>query len=184
MPDAARLYIGGEKIRRGGKICCPFHNDRTPSMQLNGDYFYCYGCHAHGDVIALVAKLYDLEPLAAAKKLNRDFNLGLDVGRPLTEGERDHIALRRAMAVEDARFQRWRTDTANRLAGAWRTCNELSRIDPDALTPQQLKAVKVKDRIDGFLDALEDDMEAKNLFYEQRPVMSALLTVREAMVDE
>ena len=46
----------GLKIGRGGMVCCPFHADRTPSMKLNEDYFYCFGCGVHGDVIDLAEK--------------------------------------------------------------------------------------------------------------------------------
>lgn len=43
---AAERY--GLQVGRTDIICCPFHNDRTPSMELNQDYFYCFGCGAHG----------------------------------------------------------------------------------------------------------------------------------------
>ncbi len=41
---AAERY--GLPIQQGGMVCCPFHADRTPSMKLNEDYFYCFGCGA------------------------------------------------------------------------------------------------------------------------------------------
>lgn len=56
MKEAAEHY--GLKIGRSDMVCCPFHNDRTPSMKLNEDYFYCFGCGAHGDVIDLTAQLF------------------------------------------------------------------------------------------------------------------------------
>jgi hypothetical protein len=36
---------------RGGKVCCPFHGERSPSCHIYRDHFHCYGCGAHGDVI-------------------------------------------------------------------------------------------------------------------------------------
>ena len=53
--QAAEHY--GLKVGRGNMACCPFHNDHTPSMKLNEDYFYCFGCGATGDVIDLTATL-------------------------------------------------------------------------------------------------------------------------------
>ena len=50
-------------------ICCPFHRDRTPSLKLNDTYFYCFGCHATGDVIDFTARIYGLSNVQAAKKL-------------------------------------------------------------------------------------------------------------------
>ena len=37
---AAERY--GLPIKQGNMVCCPFHDDRTPSMKLNEDYFYCF----------------------------------------------------------------------------------------------------------------------------------------------
>ena len=70
---AAERY--GLPVKQGNMICCPFHADRTPSMKLNEDYFYCFGCGAHGDVIALTAQLFDLPPAETAKKLAADFGI-------------------------------------------------------------------------------------------------------------
>ena len=57
---AAERY--GLPVRQGNMICCPFHADRTPSMKLNEEYFYCFGCGAHGDVVALTAQLLPSPP--------------------------------------------------------------------------------------------------------------------------
>ena len=78
VKEAAEYY--GLEVKRGSMVCCPFHNDRTPSMKLNEDYFYCFGCGATGDVIDLVAKLFNLSSYDAAKKLAYDF--GIDPDKP------------------------------------------------------------------------------------------------------
>ena len=78
VKEAAEYY--GLEVNRGNMVCCPFHNDRTPSMKLNEDYFYCFGCGATGDVIDLVAKLFNLSSYDAAKKLAYDF--GIDPDKP------------------------------------------------------------------------------------------------------
>lgn len=39
----------GPPIHRGDMICCPFHDDKTPSMKLYDDHFYCFGCQKSGD---------------------------------------------------------------------------------------------------------------------------------------
>ena len=76
--QAAEHY--GLKVSRNNMVCCPFHDDRIPSMKLNEDYFYCFGCGAKGDVIDFVARLYDLTSLQAAQKLAYDF--GIDPDKP------------------------------------------------------------------------------------------------------
>ena len=78
--EAAELY--GIAVGRGGMACCPFHDDRHPSLKLNEDYFYCFGCGATGDVIDFTARLYDLSPKEAAEKLAQDFGLAYDSQAP------------------------------------------------------------------------------------------------------
>ena len=50
-------------------------------MKLNEDYFYCFGCGATGDVIDLVARLFNLSKYEAAQKLAYDFGLTRDKPR-------------------------------------------------------------------------------------------------------
>ena len=38
--QAASYY--GIRVGRNGMACCPFHNDRTPSMKVDSRY-YCFG---------------------------------------------------------------------------------------------------------------------------------------------
>lgn len=76
VPAAARMY--GLQPNYHGMVRCPFHDDRHPSMKLNEDYFYCFGCGATGDVIDLTARLFDLRPYEAAKKLAADFGIDPD----------------------------------------------------------------------------------------------------------
>ena len=68
----------GLRVLPNGMTCCPFHEDRHPSLKLNKDYFYCFGCGASGDVIDFTARLFGLSPYAAAKKLETDFGIGAE----------------------------------------------------------------------------------------------------------
>ena len=72
--EAAELY--GIAVGRGGMACCPFHDDRHPSMKVD-TRFHCFGCGADGDVIDFTARLYDLSPKGAAEKLAQDFGLSM-----------------------------------------------------------------------------------------------------------
>ena len=78
VKDAAEQY--GLKVNRNGMTCCPFHDDRHPSLKLNEDYCYCFGCGATGDVIDFTARLFGLSSYEAAQKLVADF--GLDPDKP------------------------------------------------------------------------------------------------------
>jgi hypothetical protein len=55
--------IAGVSPNRAGKIHCPFHQDRTASLQLYEDgTWYCYGaCHAGGSIFDFAARMWRLE---------------------------------------------------------------------------------------------------------------------------
>ena len=80
VKEAAERY--GIEVGRNSMACCPFHDDKNPSMKLNEEYFYCFGCGATGDVIDLTARLYNLSPKEAAEKLAQDFGLIYDSQAP------------------------------------------------------------------------------------------------------
>ena len=77
--EAAEFY--GIKVSRTGMACCPFHDDKNPSMKVDQRY-HCFGCGADGDVIDFTAKLFDLSPKEAAEKLAQDFGLIYDSQAP------------------------------------------------------------------------------------------------------
>ncbi len=81
VKQAAEHY--GLKVNRNGMACCPFHNDRHPSLKLNEDYFFCFGCGAKGDVIDLVARLFGLRTYKQRNSWPR--TLDLTRNRPLPQ---------------------------------------------------------------------------------------------------
>lgn len=81
LRDAAKRY--GLKVAGNNMTCCPFHNDRNPSMKLNRDYFYCFGCGETGDVIDFAGKLFGISPIEAAQRLAVDF--WIDTDSPIAE---------------------------------------------------------------------------------------------------
>lgn len=79
--QAAEFY--GFRVKKNGMMCCPFHDDRNPSMKVD-DRFYCFGCQRKGDVIDFVGGVFHLTPYEAAQKLADDFHLN---PRPPASGE-------------------------------------------------------------------------------------------------
>ena len=55
--------IAGVSPNRAGKIHCPFHDDRTPSLQLYDDgTWYCYGaCQAGGSIFDFASRVWRIE---------------------------------------------------------------------------------------------------------------------------
>lgn len=77
--QAAETY--GIRIRKNGMACCPFHNDKTPSMKVDKN-FICFGCQERGDVIRFTQLLFNLSPYEAARKLADDFGLAQETWKP------------------------------------------------------------------------------------------------------
>ena len=96
--QAAERY--GVPVNRSGMACCPFHDDRHPSMKID-ERFYCFGCHTTGDVIDFTARLFDLSLYDAAKKLANDFNI-----QPLPPGQSAPIPKLPAAVIERKEEQR------------------------------------------------------------------------------
>lgn len=79
--DALRRRVGlaaviGARIkltRRGAEwiALCPFHTEKTPSFTVNEakGFYHCFGCGAHGDVIAFIAAFHGLDFAAACALL-------------------------------------------------------------------------------------------------------------------
>ena len=80
--EAAELY--GIAVGRGGMACCPFHDERHPSMKVD-TRFHCFGCGADGDVIDFTARLYDLSPKEAPKSWPRILALPMTARPPSGE---------------------------------------------------------------------------------------------------
>ena len=72
ISTAAEYY--GLNVRKDTALC-PFHNEKTGSLKLYHDHFYCFGCGEHGDVIKLTGKLLGLSPIGSARRLAADFNI-------------------------------------------------------------------------------------------------------------
>ena len=70
------------KAGREFKGCCPFHNENTPSFYVNDQkqFYHCFGCGAHGDVITWMIEQRGLPFMEAIKELAEE--AGMEVPRP------------------------------------------------------------------------------------------------------
>ena len=140
----------GLSVSRNGMVCCPFHDDRHPSMKLYEDHYHCFGCQANGDVIAFTSKLFGITPLEAAQKLAADF--GIREGRPsvlaklkmyTTQVENEKLCFRvlseylhilqdwkKRYAPQTPEELRVPTETQQSGFGGKRTSSEMSELSP------------------------------------------------------
>ncbi|NQX96096.1 MAG: DNA primase, partial [Erythrobacter sp.] len=70
------------KAGREWKACCPFHNENTPSFYVNDEkqFYHCFGCGAHGDVITWMIEQRGFSFMDAIKELAEE--AGMEVPRP------------------------------------------------------------------------------------------------------
>ena len=157
--EAAELY--GIEVNRGGMACCPFHDDRHPSLKLNEDYFYCFGCGATGDVIDFTARLYNLTAKEAAEKLAQDFGLAYDSKAPI---RRNYVRQKSDVQMrKEKREHAWRVlADYYHLLRKWETDYSPKTPDEDP-HPRFLEAVQKKDYmgylLDTFLDSSTEEQD-------------------------
>ena len=155
--EAAQMY--GIEVNRSGMACCPFHDDKNPSMKLNEEYFYCFGCGTTGDVIDFTARLYNLSPKEAAEKLAQDFGLTYDSQAP---PRRRYVRQK----TEAQKFKEDRDRTFRVLADyfhllrKWET-NYTPKTPEETPHPRFMEAIQKKDYVgyllDFFLENTPDD---------------------------
>ncbi|OPY58115.1 MAG: DNA primase [Pelotomaculum sp. PtaU1.Bin035] len=85
---------------------CPFHEDRHPSLVVFGNGWKCFGCQEHGDGVDLVARLYNLRPIDAARTIARDFGLHVDVSQPISTDARRKIEQARKKAARRRQLEK------------------------------------------------------------------------------
>ena len=137
----------GLPVRQGNMTCCRFHDDRTPSMKLNEDYFYCFGCGASGDVIDLAARLFGLSSYDAVKKLAADFGI--------TEQKPSILArLQRGASQAETERRCFRAlGDYLRILQDWKT-NCAPQSPEDGIDPRYAEACHMLERIGNMLDIL------------------------------
>ena len=150
VKQAAEHY--GCKVNRGDMICCPFHDDRHPSMKLNEDYFYCFGCGTTGDVIDFVARLFGLSSYEAAQKLAQDFGIGPDKPPAAAALPKPERPLLKAYRQEQVRCLRVLCDYLH-LLEVWKQNYAPSNPD-DSLDDRFVEACQMLDYVEYLADLL------------------------------
>ena len=144
LRQAAENY--GLELRRNGMTCCPFHEDAHPSLKLNEDYFFCFGCGASGDVIDFTAKLFGVSLKDAVTKLAADFGVSEDARQVSVRQNPfrlDELRCRRALTAYLHLLKKWKTQYAPNTPG-------------DSLDDRFVESCQQYDRIAGLLEMLDE----------------------------
>ncbi len=114
--QVAEFY--GLQVKRNGFACCPFHEEKHPSMKLDRNY-HCFGCGIGGDVIDYVSRMFGLSQYEAVLKLIEEFHLPIQGKVKLDRLQKKQF---REVKVEQAhlfrikdRFKKWCNQTIEKL---------------------------------------------------------------------
>jgi len=121
-------------------------------MKLNEDYFYCFGCGASGDVIDLVARLFNLSSYDAAKKLAYDFGIDPDKPPAAAALRKPKYPLAKAFQNETLHCQRILCDYL-RLLERWKM-QYAPKTPEDTLDDRFVEACQMLDYIEDLTDIL------------------------------
>lgn len=123
MREALECY--GYTADRKGFICCPFHNEKTPSMKIFDKDYHCFGCGEHGDVITFVQKLFNLSFQEALKKIDVDFGLNLYSNKTFEELRKSHYQTKQLQAKRE----REKAEREQSNVEYWAAFDEWKRLD-------------------------------------------------------
>lgn len=147
VKQAAERY--GVEVGKNGMALCPFHHDTHPSLKLNEDYFFCFGCGATGDVIDFTARLFGLSQKEAVQKLTADF--GLD---PRPPAQQQHIPKPDAEQPQSMeRLCIFVLSDYLRLLRIWRLRYE-PKSPGDSFHPRFVEACRITAHVNHLLDCL------------------------------
>ena len=91
------------EVKRSGpryKALCPFHSDKTPSLQINQarQFFHCTGCKKSGDAITFVREIENLTLADAVKKLGA--RVGIAVVEEAVDPKEDQARRQRGRLLD------------------------------------------------------------------------------------
>ena len=89
--DVIRSRIKLKKSGYNYSACCPFHQEKTPSFTVNQtkQFFYCFGCGAHGSALGFLMDFEHLSYPEAIDKLAGSLGIALPA---ISQSEQDHYA--------------------------------------------------------------------------------------------
>lgn len=91
--DIIQPRVTLKKSGRNYQACCPFHDEKTPSFTVSPDkqFYYCFGCGAHGNVIGFLMAFDRMEFVEAIEHLAS--HLGLEVPREKSASQENFAPL-------------------------------------------------------------------------------------------
>jgi DNA primase len=158
--DVIQSRIELKKNGNRYKARCPFHDEKTPSFSVNADrqFFYCFGCGAHGDTIEFVMRYDHLDFIDAVAQLasNAGLEVPKDDGSPETKIDPE---LYRIMGLASQHYQ-------DLLKGSNEAITYLKGRGITGQIAKQFAIGFVPDQWDNLLPALKNEPNAQSQLVE------------------
>ena len=153
--------------RKGDRYwgCCPFHNEKTPSFSVKPDdgFFYCFGCHAGGNVFKFIS-LYDNIPYyEAVAQVAEELNI------PLPQKKMSQAQIAREKHIEELR-------RVNQLAGNFfHNCLTMTRYGQKGLAYFRQRGINEETIKEFQLGFAPDAWDKLSTAFVQREISPELL---------
>lgn len=129
--------------RRGNRYwgCCPFHNEKTPSFSVvpQQGFFYCFGCHAGGNLFKFISLIENVSYYEAIKLQAQRLNIPIPTAQKSAnelEQEQQRNALFKIHEMAGSFFHNCLTRTA--LGETGRAYFATRQINSDIITKFKL----------------------------------------------
>lgn len=140
-PLSEVLDLYGYTPDRSGKICCPFHGEKTPSFGIDKkrNRFHCFGCGWDGSAIDFVMQMDNKSAFEAARDLNDTFGLG-------AEFEEDFAQYARERAKDEHAREEWEEYRTEISFGLAQSFDQKARdfADEDLRKDAERKAASIR----------------------------------------
>ncbi|HAL19114.1 MAG TPA: DNA primase, partial [Spirochaetaceae bacterium] len=115
-------YVPLKKKGRNYWGCCPFHSEKTPSFSVAPEkgFFYCFGCHAGGNVFKFISMIENISYFDAVRLQAEKLGIPMpdrEKSEKDIEKERKINDLRRMMEMAQAFFHNCLVKTRYGVAG-------------------------------------------------------------------
>jgi DNA primase len=148
-------YVSLKHVGRVHKGLCPFHGEKTPSFQVDPDkgFFYCFGCHAGGDVFKFLELQEKVTFPEAVKMLAQKFGVALPEPEEGTsdEARRDAALRETLLKVHEVAAAYFREQLAAPVGGRAR-----QQLKDRGLSPKTIEELGL-----GFAPPNRDGLKAR-----------------------
>ena len=138
-----------------GRVRCFIHNGKDKNMAINKHkgYVHCFVCNESRDVIGVVEELFNLDFIDACKKLDDDFNLGLNIGEPLSPEKKQELFIANVHREIHKLIAKIRK--ADEQAAFIKVCNALHKTQDITDIIQPHKKSDIDEQYDLYFDYLK-----------------------------